>query len=519
MLLIEQMKLIYTILIGFSISLCAAQGTLQEFLDENILSEGINYESLSDSQDAFSSAMAYYLKQDYQKFTQAEKTAFLINAYNLIVLREAAFAYPVSSVKELANFFDKQHAIGNTSLSLNAIEDLVFQVSNNADVHFALVCGARSCPTLSNTLFTAENLDLELQKRKEEAMKTEHIIQLDKKNTTLLLNQIFSWFSSDFDGDPKTYLSNSLQTDLSEYSINYLEYDWALNDVKKQKLSRYIATRLYDKGQYELHLFNNYYTQKETGEREENNFGRHNFYSSLFALTYGLNSRANIGLGIKMRSANQDITTTSGVFKALRFKNQGILFHEEDEGIIGYNRSGITGIYPFIKYAPFASISNLSITHTLTIPIGSELEGNAQNGFIDWDGISINNQLFYTKPFSTNKEWFFDIGIHFENLGKHIYDGDESGYTQLSLPFTSILNVFPNQRFTYYGLINLTPRYGISYGDSTNYSFDPFAQVGAGIKYFVLEKLELELLYTSFLNTTENRTAHTFNIGLRYINR
>ena len=295
------------------------------------------------------------------------------------------------------------------------------------------------------------------------------------------------------------------------YTISYTEYDWSLND---QSGFRYYATNLYEKGEFEIQWFNNYYTQKETGLQSEDNFGRYNFFTSLLNTTIGISNKLNLSLGFRFRSVNQNLNSTSGLLDALKFKNEGIVYGLSAEKI-GYTRTGLSAIYPGIKYSPFADKPNISIYHAIHIPLGTALEGDDNVGFLDWGNITIQNNLYYTNDISDDKVLFIDAGLLFENVGTFWLNSD-TGFSQISTPVTVIYSFFPNYKFSYYGLFNLSPRISVNFGDSNEIKLAPFGQIGGGVKYFVSEKLEAELLYTFFYDGVDNRLAQTFNIGFRY---
>ncbi len=498
------------------------QGELDQILERSITEKGVDYKHLKLNEAGFIEAVDAFLGHEMMIQAVEAQVAAKINAYNLIVLREVTKLYPISSVKSNAAFFDRKHMVFGEELSLNALEKNILSLKPDPRIHFILVCGAKSCPELSPTLVTMGNLEEELERATQAALANPRMLDFDDSKKEIQPNAIFNWFTNDFGSDIKSFLTPYFpDKDLADYTVQYQSYDWSLNSLSVvPNVKRYLATRLYNRGEFEIHVFNNYYTQKETGSYEEFNFGRHNFNSILTALLVGINNRLNVGLGVRARSVYQDRSSTDGVFKALRFAREETRIDINDRNI-GYTRSGITAVYPFVRYAPFASHSNINITHTLFVPTGDNLEGQGTGRYIDWDNISINNQLFYTKSLGLKKELFVDFGLLIDNIGSHVFSSsDASGFTQFGLPTTAILNFFPRSGVTYYGLLGVAPRMTVSSGGgSKNIDFNGFTQLGAGFKYFIHSSLEIESLYTLFLDTTPNRISHTFNIGLRYFNR
>jgi len=97
-------------------------------------------------------------------------------------------------------------------------------------IHFAINCGAKSCPKLLNEAYEADKLSSQLTTatKKFLANKTHNVITPKK----VKISKIFEWYAEDFKGD------NSLIKFLNKYGpvtvntdakIEYLEYNWELN--------------------------------------------------------------------------------------------------------------------------------------------------------------------------------------------------------------------------------------------------------------------------------------------------
>lgn len=85
------------------------------------------------------------------------KKAYLINAYNLLVIKQALDNYPLRSVLDVSGFFDgNEVTVGGEKMTLNQLEkDLILQEFNDARLHFVLVCGANGCPPITRSAYTA----------------------------------------------------------------------------------------------------------------------------------------------------------------------------------------------------------------------------------------------------------------------------------------------------------------------------------------------------------------------------
>ncbi len=166
------------------------------------------------------------------------KSSSWINLYNLHVINKIAKKYPIASVTDLPNFFDEQFIeLNGKKISLNELESEIRFNANDARIHFALVCGAKSCPPLFNKAFTEENFNSQLDFISKFALKKEHVIKSVEESNTLYLNQIFNWYAEDF-GEKENlvaflkYYFPELENNLT---IKFFEYDWSLNDASEVK--------------------------------------------------------------------------------------------------------------------------------------------------------------------------------------------------------------------------------------------------------------------------------------------
>lgn len=487
-----------------------AQESIDQLLANNIENGLLNYENLLNHKDQIETYL-YSSKLHLEK-NQSEVSS-LINHYNFLVIYKVLENYPIQSVEQVKGFFTNTHSLAPYELSLDKIEKKLIETTRDPRIHFALNCAAIGCPSLSPNLFNKENLDQQLDFLSASALEQNQHFIINRSNKLIKLNQIFKWYRADFESiGVLEFINQYIEEPIDEsFDIEYIQYDWSLNSNAG---FRYYATNLYEKGEFEIQFFNNYYTQRETGELSENNFGRYNFFNSFLNATIGLNSTFNISLSLKFRSVSQNLTNNEGLWDALNFRNDGFIYNQNAE-LEGYTRFGLAALYPGIKYNPFKDHPNISFYHAVHIPLGYELEGNDDFGFLDWENITIHSNMYYTKDISHDQVLFLDVGLLFENVGTFWFNGD-TGFSQIGAPVTLIYSFFPNYTFSYYGLINLAPRVAINFGDSNEVKLAPFGQIGGGVKYFLSEKLEAELLYTFFYDGVQNRRAHTFNLGFRY---
>lgn len=479
------------------------------FLQKNVKNGRVNYANLK-SNTQLKSLIKVIENANLTSADDATKQAFYINAYNLLVINNAAQKYPLQSVQDIAGFFDrKKNTVGGKKLTLNKLEkDYLLKPYKDARFHFVLVCGALGCPPITDFAYTPNNLEQQLEMQTKLALNDANFIKVNGNKVEL--SQIFNWYTDDFGGNKKSVLNfiNKYRTTTISNStkVSYYKYDWNLNDTANRtsslggaaasgnNASRYIVSSTIKKGSVEVKLFNNLYTQK-TGS-EGNLTDRSTFNTTSVSFLYGLTDRVNIGFNTRYRRVRNDKLPSS----PLAVFGSDLADGESD-------RQGITAFGPQIRFAPVPKWENFSIQSSFVFPIGDDLAGSATQPYIDWTGATWNTQIFNDFPIGTNFSLFTEVDILLEDIGKE----SEGNINRFSTPATVILSYNPTKKITLYTLGGFSP-----YWQS---DFDYFAQAGVGAKYQFTPNLELELLYTDFTNKFLQETggqAATYNLGLRF---
>lgn len=178
------------------------------------------------------------------KWSEEERLAYWINLYNsatvLLVLRN----YPLESIKDIGASLQIPFVntpwqieflnIEGKAYDLDNIEhDIIRKQFDEPRIHFALVCGAVSCPKLRNEAYVAKKLDSQLDEQAREFLRdsSKNTISRDK----VALSKLFRWYQGDFtkQGSLTDYLNNYSEVQIDpDTEINYLDYNWRLNDIK-----------------------------------------------------------------------------------------------------------------------------------------------------------------------------------------------------------------------------------------------------------------------------------------------
>ena len=264
-----------------------------------------------------------------------------------------------------------------------------------------------------------------------------------------------------------------------------LAYPAQAQNINLQNIT---PSAIMQKGQLELKLFNNLYTQRAfyNSESQKQDIGHQEWYfTSVNYALWGVNQWLNVGAEVWINHVN--IATSPA----------------QKRTAIGY-------VAPKLKIAPFKSIERFSITSTLLIPTAPDMQGGGQpsDPFLAFDNIIWINQVFYDQRLSPQWQVFFELS------GWTYFKRPEATASSpfFRLPAKAILSWFPTHRITVYGLSELMTQLGKNFIDS--YYF----QAGPGLKYQLIPgKMEAEALYTNFLAGKSQGAGQTFNLGIRFV--
>lgn len=265
------------VLYFFHYSLAVAiRDAIVELYAEFISDDGTNVDYIG-MKESPKFAAYVHLAQELQRteiITMAdnEKVSFFINIYNAMVIHSFVIhGAPTSLLKRYRFYNSTSYMIGGFYFSLNDIEsgilranrkpvatfsvpfkknDPRFHISlknSEVRVHFALNCGAQSCPPIKT--YSDERLDEELDIATESFLENGGVI-IDIAKKEIRPSKIFQWYKVDFGGSNESVVDwifdhlhkQNLKDDIKSvrqtagYKIVYQPYNWDLNTKKKSSL-------------------------------------------------------------------------------------------------------------------------------------------------------------------------------------------------------------------------------------------------------------------------------------------
>jgi len=205
----------------------------------------VNYKGFKKDEEKLKEYLSILSKSapDPASWSNDDRLAYWINAYNAFTIALILENYPVKSIKDIGSgplitFVNspwdiKFIEIGDEKYDLNNIEHGIIRKDfNDPRIHFALVCAAKSCPELRKEAYTGARLNKQLE---EEAIAfindpVRNRISKDKA----VVSKYFTWYAGDFKQNGKSvidYLNQYAKIKINpDAELDFLEYDWSLNE-------------------------------------------------------------------------------------------------------------------------------------------------------------------------------------------------------------------------------------------------------------------------------------------------
>ena len=181
---------------------------LQKFVRINGPASTIDYKAIkNDSKDLqeYIKSLEGVSQDGFSGFSQHERLAFLINAYNAFTVKLIVDHYPVKSIKDIGErsisnptgspwktkFFN---LLGEKRHLDNIEHDMIRKQFNEPRIHFAVNCASVGCPALRNEAFIASQLDKQLEDAALDFISDKNRNRYNPETKQLELSSIFKWY-------------------------------------------------------------------------------------------------------------------------------------------------------------------------------------------------------------------------------------------------------------------------------------------------------------------------------------
>lgn len=207
---------------------------------------------------AYLESLSSVAPAQYAAWSRPQQLAFLINAYNGYTVEKILTRYPdLKSIRDFGSVFgnpwkDRFFVLLGKSQHLDGIEHETIRapgVFEEPRIHFAVNCAAVGCPALREEAYVAGRLEAQLEEQ------TQRFLSDRMRNRyaggALEVSRIFDWYAKDFSSGWKgiaspqqffvRYADRLADSDRDREAIRsgsvpirYLEYDWSLNDARRE---------------------------------------------------------------------------------------------------------------------------------------------------------------------------------------------------------------------------------------------------------------------------------------------
>ena len=216
----------------------------------------VDYTQLQQQRAALDAVLAEWSsvgQAEFDGWTRAQQMAFLINAYNGFTLQLILSRYPkLQSIRDLGSVLRspwKQpfFVLLGQQRTLDWIEHEQLRPRYRDErIHFAINCASVGCPALRPEPYIAAQLDAQLDDQQRRYLGDRRRHRYDAATRTLQVQAIYQWFADDFarnGGSVAAWLaqradllsdteSDRVALRRADVRIEYLDYDWALNDSR-----------------------------------------------------------------------------------------------------------------------------------------------------------------------------------------------------------------------------------------------------------------------------------------------
>lgn len=169
------------------------------------------------------------------------RLAYYLNTYNALAMWNATRGRWLPE-QRIRFFFLTGLGFDGYTTSLYALENQVIRPLGDPRVHFALNCMVRSCPRLPREPWSAGRLDAQLDAAAREFVDAPRNVEVDGTRRVVRLSAIFDFYTGDFLAEATSlvaYVNRYRSEPVPEdYAVEFLPYDWSLNQSPGTSLER-----------------------------------------------------------------------------------------------------------------------------------------------------------------------------------------------------------------------------------------------------------------------------------------
>lgn len=210
-------------------------GSFQRVLTAHAHAGGMDYAALAADAGARADLERFVASLD--AMPESSGLADWLNAYNAIVIAHIVERWPLASARDVPGFFDRVRTrVAGRARTLDELENAIIRPRfRDARVHFALNCGAVSCPPLEARAFEAGTLSATLDRLARAAVASDAFVR--RSGGRVSVSELLFWFHEDFARDGGTVLAWLKRYDVGHRlagiaegtTLGHIAYRWQVN--------------------------------------------------------------------------------------------------------------------------------------------------------------------------------------------------------------------------------------------------------------------------------------------------
>lgn len=213
-------------------------GLLDQVLVENVRDGYVDYDGMA-ANPRFATFLSQLATAELPAGRE-EQIAFLVNAYNAFAISGILQGQSPATRFGRHRFFKRtKFRLAGAQTTLDELEHGRLRPLGEPRIHFAIVCGALSCPRLASRAWRAGTLDADLDAAARRFVNDPTRNHFDVARRTAFLSPLFDWFAADFEaaaGSVPKFVERYVEEPATRaalregrLAVRWLDYDWDLN--------------------------------------------------------------------------------------------------------------------------------------------------------------------------------------------------------------------------------------------------------------------------------------------------
>ncbi len=211
-------------------------------LEKHVDHDGrVNFAALADDRADLDQFVAYVYdtgpNNQPQLFPSAAHVlAFHINAYNALAMHnviENRIPTTLAGFRKVGFFYLGKVQVGGEPISLYDYENKVIRALGETRIHVALNCMSVSCPRLPREIFTAEKLEMQLDREATKFFNEARNVEVDVAAKMVKVSEILKFYTEDFlakAASLSAYVNRYRVVKVPEdFAVGFIDYDWTIN--------------------------------------------------------------------------------------------------------------------------------------------------------------------------------------------------------------------------------------------------------------------------------------------------